>query len=201
MTRRGADGGTGVSRAKRAPRIAGSAIPAKRSVSKDKGKGATRKTVARWTKARKGLFLERLAATSNVAESARAAGVTARAAYDLRARDPDFDAAWKAALDIGFAELEMLVLRHALTGSERTETVKDGPEGTLKQVKTVHSYPLAVALRLLAVHREEVERFRLMEAARNGCDEAVLDRIRAEMAQVRTRIAGAALDEAGDGAA
>lgn len=171
----------------------------RRSASKRNAK--TRKATVRWTKARTTLFLEALAATSNVSEAARRAGMTTATVYDRKQRDPEFAVAWRAALDIGFAELEMLMLRLSLHGSERTETVKDVSTGAIKQVKTVHSYPLATASRLLSAHREEVERYRLFEAARCGGDPTIVDRVSAEMARVRARLglAGATDGEDGDG--
>ena len=50
-----------------------------------------------WTPERKRLFLERLAECGVVLEAALAAGMSARAAYNLRDRDPLFAAGWEAA--------------------------------------------------------------------------------------------------------
>jgi len=57
----------------------------------------------RWRKA----FLETLAATSNVAASARAATVPPARAYDARRKDPAFHRAWQEALCEGYEHLEM----------------------------------------------------------------------------------------------
>lgn len=142
---------------------------------------------SRWTKARKAIFLEQLAATSNVTHAARQAGMSKQAAYRHKGSNPAFATAWRRALDIGFAELEMLILRHALHGSERTETVVDA-SGAVKQVKTVHSFSDGMAFRLLLSHRDEVERFRRAEAGRADPDDDVAARVRAEMAKVRARL-------------
>ena len=48
----------------------------------------------RWTPEARRAFLERLAKTGNVSAAAAACGLSRQAAYDLRARDPDFARAW-----------------------------------------------------------------------------------------------------------
>lgn len=156
----------------------------------------------RWSKAGTEKFLTVLAATTNVSEAAREAGMTASSAYERKRRDKAFAAAWAEALEIGFAELEMLLLRQALKGSERTETVTDSDSGKVKQVKTVHAYPVAVAMRLLIAHREEVERYR----SARGVDPAVAgeaaERVRAELKRIRERLglARQAAEKRDDGA-
>lgn len=153
-----------------------------------RGERARTPVPPRWSKARTDRFLEVLAATTNVSEAARAAGMTASSAYERKRRDKTFAALWAEALEIGFAELEMLLLRQALMGSERTETVTDSDSGKVRQIKTVHSYPVAVAMRLLIAHREEVERYR----SARGVDPAVAsdaaERVRAELKRIRERL-------------
>jgi hypothetical protein len=139
----------------------------------------------RWTKAKEAIFFEALAATANVAHSARAAG-----AYLRKKRDPAFAAAWREALEVGFAELELQLLRHSLNGCERTETVVDGASGEVKQIKTVHSFPHVLAFRLFVLHQAEVARYRQFEAAAQGGDGTAAERVRAEMAKIRARLFG-----------
>jgi len=55
-----------------------------------------------WTRARRQTFLNTLAATCNVTESCRAAGMALRAVYPLKARDAEFAAAWDQAIAEGF---------------------------------------------------------------------------------------------------
>lgn len=143
----------------------------------------------RWTRARERVFFEELAATANVSFAARMAGMSPRGAYVRKRRDPQFAATWREALDIGFSELNMQLLRQALNGSKQTETVVDA-SGAVKQVKTVHSYPHNLAVRLLAAHREEVERYRQFEGAAGGRDEETAAMVRAEMAKIRARLMG-----------
>ncbi len=152
-----------------------------------RGEGA-RAPAPRWSKARTDRFLEVLAATTNVSEAARAAGMTASSAYERKRRDNRFAAAWAEALEIGFAELEMLLLRHALQGSERTETVTDSDSGKVRHIKTVHSYPVAVAMRLLIAHREEVERYRLAKGVDPAVASEAAERVRAELKRIRERL-------------
>lgn len=51
-----------------------------------------------WTPARAVTFIVTLAATRSVTFAARAAGMSRKAAYALKSRDPAFASAWKAAL-------------------------------------------------------------------------------------------------------
>jgi hypothetical protein len=144
----------------------------------------------RWTKAKEAIFFEELAATANVARAVRAAGMGKNGAYQRKKRDPAFAAAWREALEVGFAELEMHMLRHSLNGCERTETVVDGASGEVKQIKTVHSFPHVLAFRLFVLHQAEVARYRQFEAAAQGGDGTAAERVRAEMAKIRARLFG-----------
>lgn len=143
-----------------------------------------------WTQRRRARFLETLRATCNVRESARSVGLTHASAYELRKRDRDFARAWAEARDEAYAELEMMLLRHALFGSQRTETVRDGGgrHAPVKSVKTIHSYPHMVAVRLLIAHRKAVTAFREQEGRERPDDEAVIARVRAEMARIKERL-------------
>lgn len=143
-----------------------------------------------WTKAREAAFFAELGASANVTRSAAAAGMSVRAAHLRRQRNPAFAAAWLAALDQGYAELEALLLRQAMDGTERVETVVD-EAGQVKQTKTVRSFPHGVAMRLFLCHRDAVERYRIMMAAGAEDDPALAAKIRAEMARVRERLMGA----------
>ncbi|MFT3967714.1 MAG: hypothetical protein QM690_17715 [Sphingobium sp.] len=151
----------------------------------------------RWSAAREAVFFTELAETANVTHAAERAGMSSRAAHVRRQRDAGFAARWMAALEAGYFRLEMLMLHHALEGSERTETVRDG-DGRVKQVKTVRSHPHGVAMRLLQAHRETVERFRAMEAMRDASDPQLVEKVRAELARVRARLTGMVADAGGD---
>ena len=93
------------------------------------------------------LFLEHLALTSNVAASARKAGVSSSRAYALKRKNADFAREWQSALCEGFARLESELLAEAL----RTISGKVS-EATLKSRAQKHR----LALALLAMHRSSV---------------------------------------------
>lgn len=67
----------------------------------------------RWTEAAEEKFLDLLAATSNVTLSAAETGFSREAIYRRRRNDAGFAARWQAALDQGYARLEMLIVRVA----------------------------------------------------------------------------------------
>ncbi|MET0137007.1 MAG: hypothetical protein ABW048_07275 [Sphingobium sp.] len=169
-----------------------------RSVRTAAARGKARAAVKTWTKTRETIFFEELAATANVSHAARAADISETSARNRKRNNPEFAAAWRRALDLGYAELEMHMLRQSINGSERTESVRD-EDGKVRQTKTVHSYPHGIAMSLLAMHRDEVERYRAMESLRDGADPAVADRVRAELAKVRARLEADAGDDGRDG--
>lgn len=71
-----------------------------------------------WTPERQRRFIEALAATACVEDSARAVGMSATSAYNLNAR-PDavaFRAAWDAALDFAAGHLKAAVFSRAIHG-------------------------------------------------------------------------------------
>jgi hypothetical protein len=158
--------------------------------------GARRKVVRRgrrinrWNAKRRQTFLAVLSQTANVKRAAERAKMSLPSAYDLKKRDPAFAAAWRAALETGYSELELSLIRQSIEGSERIERVEIGAERALKYVKTVRSYPFAVAMWLLRAHRAEVLAQREAEG-RQHQDEDVGARVRAHMDLVRARLLGA----------
>ncbi len=127
---------------------------------KAKGVQKRRPMKGAWTVKRKATFLDHLQASCNVCEAARQAGVTPSRAYELRRRDPAFAAQWAEALEQGYAELEMLLLRQSIHGSETTETIDEGKAEGARRTKRVHSYPHSIGLRLLLAHKGAVDAFR-----------------------------------------
>ena len=134
----------------------------------------------RWVPA----FLEALAETSNVTASADRVNVPTRTVYKLRREDADFAARWLAALHEGYDNLEMELL------------------GYLRAPQPGRKMDVAAALRLLAAHRETVERRRAL--AEDEDEQAVLDSIDAFLEDMRQRrLANEAIlieAESGDGA-
>ncbi|WP_037472697.1 hypothetical protein, partial [Sphingobium sp. ba1] len=98
-----------------------------------------------WTRAQEREFLEVLATTCNVSEAARVAGVRRAGAYERRQRDARFAADWDRAIDIGYAEIEAMLMREVLFGSESEEIVLDG-EGAVKSRKVKRGRDLKLAL-------------------------------------------------------
>lgn len=74
-----------------------------------------------WSERDDAVFLGTLRATGNVAASARAAGFTAKSAYNRRERRPAFARAWDEALDEAELRLETRVLEEALKGTPAME--------------------------------------------------------------------------------
>lgn len=112
-----------------------------------------------WTRAQEETFLQSLAATCNVSESAKAAGKCSSSVYYHKQHDPAFARAWGQALEVGYAELEALLLRELLFGSEQEELVLDA-EGAVKSRKIKRGRNLGIALRLLLHHAQAVARVR-----------------------------------------
>lgn len=89
-------------------------------------------------------FLDHLAESSNVTESARVAGINPSRAYLVRRQDARFARKWLLALFEGYLHLEMEVLRRLRDGDFQTE----GKE----------KYDFANAIRLLNAHRDNAAR-------------------------------------------
>ncbi len=70
----------------------------------------------RWTVDKRAAFLAALTELANVAAAARVAGVPEHSPYQLKASDAGFAEAWEAAIDEGYARLELLLLRRATFG-------------------------------------------------------------------------------------
>ncbi|MCK0127075.1 hypothetical protein [Erythrobacter sp. F6033] len=92
----------------------------------------------------RGLFLDYLAESSNVSESASKAGINPSRAYKVRREEPEFARQWLAALWEGYVHLEMEVLRRLREGDQQTDDSD--------------KYDFANAIRLLNVHRESAVR-------------------------------------------
>lgn len=95
------------------------------------------------------LFLDTLADTSNLTQSAKVAGINPARAYRVRRIEPEFARKWRAALLEGYENLELETLNRLRTG-----TAKDDSK-----------FDIANAIRLLVLHRETVARQRAEEPA------------------------------------
>lgn len=81
---------------------------------------------AKFTTARKEIYLAYFAATCDSDEAARRAGVCDSTVYTHRRTDPEFAAAWAEALDQGYARLEAELARQRLEALKRFAAAIDG---------------------------------------------------------------------------
>jgi hypothetical protein len=125
-------------------------------------------------------FIEALAETSNVTAAAASANVPTRTVYKLRREDRDFATKWLAALGEGYDNLEMEVL------------------GYLRDPAPAKKMDVPAALRLLAAHRDTVERRRALTAEED--EKATLESLDAFFEGLKQRRLAneAALREAGN---
>jgi hypothetical protein len=121
-------------------------------------------------------FLAHLAATSNVRAAAKAAGVATSTVYEARRVYPEFNRNWQEALCEGYELLEMDLLRRMREGE-----VKPAP-GVKRGVRTFDN---AIALRLIAAHKEAVTRQRGIRDIRDGA--AIIRSIDAKFELMRKR--------------
>ena len=94
----------------------------------------------RWSTASERAFLAALTASANVKAAARAAGVSAVAAYNRRRQWPAFAAAWDAAKEEGWVQIEMGLIYAANATLDPEPEVDEaradafaGPEMTVEQ--------------------------------------------------------------------
>jgi hypothetical protein len=95
------------------------------------------------------LFLDHLAATSNVVASARVAGASARSFYKLRERDPEFAADWDAALDHAEPRLDGKLIVWAETRGKTAPRAHGGEA----EADDLDGFDPELALRILSLHR------------------------------------------------
>jgi hypothetical protein len=86
-----------------------------------------------FTAERRQKFLDALAYSCNATAAAEHAGVAVTTPYRHRGEDPEFAAAWRAALDAGYDRLEALVLEHCGAGQalEPADPERAAAAGTL----------------------------------------------------------------------
>lgn len=76
-------------------------------------------------------FIAALKVTPVIVTACKRAGVSRSRAYTVRGENPDFAAAWQAALEDGIDEVEQAAIEVALTGDEEM-TCKYRPDGSLE---------------------------------------------------------------------
>lgn len=105
----------------------------------------TKRVPVAWTSDMRSDFLDHLAATCNVAESARSIGVDPRSVYNLRRKEKRFRNAWLLAIESGYEMLETQLIGHALGGG--------GAQLTNGDVATTGPIDVVLAQTLLTAHR------------------------------------------------
>jgi hypothetical protein len=135
-----------------------------------------------WTKAKADRFIEVLADTCNVTLAAKAIERSVANVYRQREKNASFRASWDAALAMGYARLELMMLERALHGVEKKLIARDGTTTVMRE------YPDRVALTLLRMHRETVA-IAGERVERDEYDEAY-DRIIARLDRLRERDQG-----------
>jgi hypothetical protein len=152
-----------------------------------------------WTVEEERLFLETLAETCNASEAARAVGRCRAGAYRKRRADPAFDRAWEEARDEGYAEIELLLMRASLFGTE-SEEVTTGADGAVKARKVKRAPNLTVALRLFLAYRDKVAQSRARRRGGGGPGGGARPDSPEAIAQVKAMMAAIAKKRAAAGA-
>lgn len=106
-----------------------------------------RKRYGGWTADKEAIFFRELATVCNVSSALRACGLSRRSseAYDRRREDASFRFRWEAAIDEGYALLELEMLERARFGDNRPPPGNE-VERRLRQV------PTSLGLQLLKLY-------------------------------------------------
>lgn len=137
------------------------------------------------------IFLEVLSESCNVRRAAALAGFAPSAAYKLRRSNPDFAEAWQAALESGYARLEMALIERAIM------TIEAASDSNPDAIPVVGAMTVAQAMDLMNKHRASIaggraKRIRLDAGKRPTADEtnaeilrriAIIERQREQGAQ------------------
>lgn len=133
---------------------------------------------------RKKKFLQQLAISSHVAQSAKAANIATSTLYLWREKDPAFREDWMQALAAGYELLEMELLHRARNGTDKP--VFHGG----KIVATVKDYDNGLAFRLLVAHRNMVAKTRAAEAELTDQRTELRQTLDQKINAMRRRLAG-----------
>lgn len=140
-----------------------------------------------WTQEEVLHFLDVLTDTLNVSEAARACGRSRSGAYRKKAIDPGFADAWQAAIDMGYAELEMLLLRELTQGSRIEEDVQDGA-GAVTKRRVKRFRDLRTAMAMLDRHAARMDAHRAKEGSADGPQgERAGEKLRKVLEEIRRR--------------
>ena len=109
-----------------------------------------------WTKRKRRIFLDHLAATCNVTGSAAAAGLHWSGAYALRRSDKEFAEQWHSALEAGYARLEAMLIDRA-GGGAGDAGPDDGAGPDSPPPPKPSEMDAELALNLLRMHRSPLK--------------------------------------------
>ena len=114
-----------------------------------------------WTAAKEAIFFRELATVCNVSSALRACGMSRRSSdvYDRRRNDASFRARWEAAVDEGYALLDLEMLERARFGSNR-------PAPRTEVEKRLREVPTALGLQLLKLYHARKAKASTVPAAR-----------------------------------
>ena len=101
-----------------------------------------------WTKAKEEIFLTTLAETCNVTRACAAAGVGVTSAYRRKKENAEFRGGWRAAISIGYQQLELMLLDRAFNGIEKLMKISPG------EFRTIREYSNQLGVALLKMHRD-----------------------------------------------
>lgn len=108
---------------------------------------STKKSHGGWTAAKEAIFFRELATVCNVSSALRACGMFRRSSevYDRRRDDSSFRARWEAAVDEGYALLDLEMLERARFGNNR-------PPPQTEVEKRLREVPTGLGLQLLKLY-------------------------------------------------
>lgn len=123
-------------------------------------------------------FCAALAETCNVGKACKAIGIGRTTAYEWRVGDPEFAAAWDAAMKVGVSALEDEVHRRAFEGNDEPVFHQGNECGTVRK------YSDTLAIFLLKAHNPDKYRdnSKVELAGRLAIGDMSEDEIRAELA-------------------
>lgn len=102
---------------------------------------------AMWSEAAEEQFFDLLAATANVSLACGETGFTTPTVYRLRRMRPDFAARWAAALDQGYARLEMTLVETANASIDQQ---------AFTEPRAIPRMTVEQAMNVLRAHRNEI---------------------------------------------
>ncbi|MDB5700496.1 MAG: hypothetical protein JWL66_695 [Sphingomonadales bacterium] len=136
----------------------------------------------RWTVKKQKLFLTRLAETGRVPASLAETGMCLSGLYKLRKRSAGFCAAWDVALELGYVQVEAMLLDRALNGRRRV--VREG-----QIVDEFVECSDSLALRLIAQHRKRTGENRMAATGSKDNPERLRERFMTKLKRL-ARAAG-----------